>query len=68
MFLLHYDPVTTELVLKNVPDPEVVANFTEFTLTSNLQLTTGTVIVDEFMEVGNEVAMTIGESAALELL
>jgi len=68
MLLLHYDPVTTEIVLKDVPDPQVVANFTEFTLTSNLQLTTGTVIVDEFMELGENVAMTINDDAVLELI
>jgi len=68
MLLLHYDPVTTEVILKDVSDPQVVANFTEFTLTSNLQLTTGTVIVDQFMELGENVAMTINDDAVLELI
>jgi hypothetical protein len=68
MFLLHYDPVTTELVLKNVPDPPVVANFTVLVLTSDLQLTTGTVVIDELMEVGDNVTMTIEDGAVLELI
>jgi hypothetical protein len=68
MLLLHYDPMTTEITFKDVADPPTIANFTEFILNSNLQLTTGTVTVDKFMELGQEVIMTINEGAALELV
>lgn len=68
MFLLDFDPVTTEVSLRKVADPQVIANFTEFVLTSDLQLTTGTVVVDNFMVLENDTVMTIEEDAVLELI
>lgn len=68
MLLLQFDPVTTEIILKEVADPEIIANFTEFYVASNLQLTTGTVLVDEYMFIENGVSMTLEGDAILELV
>lgn len=68
MLLLHFDPFTTEIVLKDVADPEVIANFTAFYVAADLQLTTGTVKVDDYLFIEEDVSMTLEEDATLELV
>lgn len=67
MYLLRYDPVTTEVKLENVADPQVLANFTQLHVTYDLQLTTGTVLIDEFIFIEDGISMTLENGAVLEL-
>lgn len=67
MYLLRYDPVTTEVKLENVADPQVLANFTQLYVAYDLQLTTGTVLIDEFIFIEDEISMTLENGAVLEL-
>jgi hypothetical protein len=67
MYLLRYDPVTTEVKLENVADPQVLANFTQLYVTYDLQLTTGTVLIDEFIFIEDGISMTLENGAVLEL-
>ena len=67
MYLLHYDPVTTEVKLENVADPQVLANFTQLYVAYDLQLTTGTVLIDEFIFIEDGISMTLENGAVLEL-
>lgn len=67
MYLLRYDPVTTEVKLENVADPQVLTNFTQLYVTYDLQLTTGTVLIDEFIFIEDGISMTLENGAVLEL-
>lgn len=67
MFVLAYDPITTEIVFKDAADPVVVATFTEFYVTKDLTLTQGTVIVLGFIEIDPGIVMTIDGEAVLEI-
>lgn len=67
MYLMNFDPVTTEITLEHVPDPLIVANFTQLHVASDLQLTTGTVQIDEFMIIEGGISMTLEIGAVLEL-
>lgn len=68
MFVLAYDPITTEIVFKDAADPVVIATFTEFYVTEDITLVQGTVIILEFMEVFPDVFLTIDGDAVLEVV
>lgn len=67
MYLMNFDPVTTEITLEHVQDPTIVANFTQLYVAYDLQLTTGTVLIDEFIFVEDGISMTLETGAVLEL-
>jgi hypothetical protein len=67
MYLMHFDPVTTEITLEHVADPQIVANFTQLYVAYDLQLTTGTVQIDEFIIIEDGISMTLETGAILEL-
>jgi hypothetical protein len=68
MFVLAYDPITTEVLFKDAADPVVTATFTEFYVTKDLTLTQGTVIVLGFIEVEPDTVLTIDGEAVMEIL
>jgi hypothetical protein len=67
MFILAYEPLTTEIIFKDVADPVIVATFTEFYVTKDLTLTQGTVVVLGFIEVDPGVVLTIDGQSVLEI-
>jgi len=67
MFIFAYDPITTEIVFKDVPDPVITATFTEFYVTKDLTLTQGTVIILGFVQIDPGIVMTIDGEAVLEI-
>ncbi len=68
MLTLYYDPFSTELNIIEKPLPEVVANFSEFILTTNLQLNAGTVTVDGFIDLNPTGVLIIGINGIIEIL
>jgi len=68
MLLLQFDPITTEVVMREQPVPPVVANFDEFTLTTNLSLTQGTITVTGHIDVTENGTLNVGVSGILEVL
>lgn len=67
MYLLRYNPVTTEVNLETTPDPEIVANFTQLYVGLDLQLSAGTVQIDELIFIEDGISMTLETGAVLEL-
>lgn len=68
MLLLQYDPGTTELIFRETFVPPVTASFSEFTLTTDLTLTQGTVIVSGFMNVTDGGALEVNVNSIIEVV
>lgn len=68
MLLLQFDPLTAELVFREQPLPPVTANFSEFTLTTDLTLTAGTVTVTGSIDFTEDGRLDIGVSGIIEVL
>lgn len=68
MLLLQYDPSTTELIFRESFVPPVTASFSEFTLTTNLTLEAGTVLVDGVMDVTDDGTLQIAVNSIIEVL
>lgn len=68
MLLLQYDPGTTELIFRETFVPPVTASFSEFTLTTDLTLTQGTVIVAEVMDVTESGVLQLNINSIVEVV
>lgn len=68
MLLLQYDPATTELVFREQPLPPVTANFSEFTLTTNLALNAGTVTVTGHIDFDGQGKLDVSVGGIIEVL
>lgn len=68
MLLLQYDPGTTELIFRETFVPPVTASFSEFTLTTDLTLTQGTVIVSGHMDVTEDGTLEVSVNSIIEVV
>lgn len=68
MLLLQYDPGTTELIFRETFVPPVIASFSEFTLTTDLTLNQGTVLVADYLDVTNDGSLEVGENSVIEVV
>lgn len=68
MLLLQYDPSTTELIFREATVPPVTASFSQFTLTTDLTLQQGTVIVTGFMDVTENGALEVNVNSIIEVV
>jgi hypothetical protein len=68
MLLLQFDPLTTEIAFREQPLPPVTANFSEFTLTTDLNLTVGTVTVTGSIDFTEDGKLDIGVNGIIEVL
>mgnify|MGYP003345589127 CR=1 FL=1 len=68
MFVYDFDPITTELVFKNVSPLPATATFTEFYVTQDLTLTQGTVAIIGFIQVDSDVFLTIDGNSVMEIV
>ena len=74
MLLLHYDPVTTELVLKETTasrrqvSQEIIANLSEMIICTNLTLNRGMITVNNSVEITDTGSLEIGSGAIFEVV
>lgn len=68
MLVLRYDPATTELSFREVFIPPVIANFNEFTLTTELNLTAGMVTVTGRLDITETGTLAIDVTGVIEIL
>lgn len=68
MLSLHFDPFLAEVLLREQPLPEVIANFSEFVLTTNLQLNAGVVEVIGYVEIDPTGKLNIGINGTIEII
>lgn len=73
MLSLQYDPITTELVFKEMAEQSqaysapAIASFSRLFLTANTKMYSGKVLVEDFIDVGINCAFEIGPTAIVEV-